>query len=646
MPKVKFGEFVNKFQSIAGFLLSAVVSSATYAVELDDIEVSSDICSVYHSPATDGYKWSIHRFNLEASESSTVFGVNNNRTIQSVACRPDSAVVLFSMKETQGGDYEIYEYDPSRSEPLKQLTHNDTDDVDVTVSSNGQTMVYQQRLDDGRQALSITYFDEYYQYPAKTLASASPFVQPTLSANGRWLVFVQLRSSYFALMRYDILQNKYTEVRAVPRRKRLYHPSISNDGNIVGWSENRKQNRYLVKDLSTGVITQVLNNEEGIEHGRLSSDGKMLVYSVNSDSDSKVLTTDLNSLETTQIGETGSAASRYLSAVWQDGVNTGSDNASASEATFNLIGSTLKPKDKMFPDSTRITLTFDQEVDSESIAGGVFIKHTATGEIIAAGDSQLEWSHPSEYVEVNPTIPDEPVTVVVVNEDGSSTTTSTTSGGIGRGCGRWSSEDECIEIIDKTVIELSLAISDLEKGSYTLHIASDLVTDGSAMRLGSGVEIPFSILKPQSFYADLVKKSNTTATNRVDLFFRVYNDNAATKLYYKTELSNGQKGGYNFDIGSAVTTGGGGPSGWGYQSCTLSVVTLKTGSSYIENEINYQALSVIMVNDTNADFDGTLNIELCSEGGDCQAFDIEMNVSADPDFDPNSSVPRCQALVN
>lgn len=294
------------------------IEHAVVSKEFAGARVWGKLCNIVHTP-NGQYKWSINRYDLETDSVETIFGVSNNRKIQSVACDPYGYNVLFSMKETLGGDFEIYSLDPNEGLALFKLTDNDTDDVDVTINWGSSVVAWQNRLTDDRQAILLTRFDfNNNNTPpiVKSLASASPFVQPSLSANGKWLTFVQLRPSFFAVMRYDIENNKYLEIRKIPRRKRLFHPSISNDGNVIGWAENRKQNRYMVKNLSANTLTQILNNSNGIEHASVSANGDMVTYSVNAAEKRQTYMTHLETLNTTRIGSILYGTNRYLGTSW------------------------------------------------------------------------------------------------------------------------------------------------------------------------------------------------------------------------------------------------------------------------------------------------------------------------------------------
>lgn len=278
-------------------------------------------CNVINRP-NDTRRWGIDLYDLSKLsdiDPVPVFSTSLNRKIQSVACDPDGRNVLFSMKENQGGDYEIYELDLN-TDKLTQLTHNDSDDVDVTRSRDGNTYAWQKRLADNRQAIVLWRLNAADDSVSKTLASASPFVQPSLSPNGKWLTFVQLRTNYFSVIRYDISNDKYKVVHNIARRKKLYHPSITDNGNNIGWSERTSQRRYRVLNVTDSIITDVLNDPDGIEHAVLSGDGVYVVYSVNTATQQQTLLTSLETLETKNISEVLTGSSRFLSTNWSGSV--------------------------------------------------------------------------------------------------------------------------------------------------------------------------------------------------------------------------------------------------------------------------------------------------------------------------------------
>lgn len=316
--------FLRCLISIFLFIFIGVSSTETKA---SSPNFQGFACNVVHDPGAE-YIWSIHLYDLEnsISDSTQVFGVTQNRKIQSVACTSDGSYVVFSLKENRAGDYEIYSLDVEER-TINRLTSNDTDDVDVTMSAEGLHLAWQERLADGRQAIALrTYQDsDRSEFTQSVLASATSFVQPTLSANGRWLALVQLRPNNFIALRYSTLRKNFTTVKSIVRRKKLFHPSVSNDGLIYGWLENNNQGRYIVKNLYTNESQLLLQNPEGIRHPVISPDGDWVAYSYNNSNERKSLITRVQTGGTKMVGTVLTEPKRYLAMNWAGGVQSQSE---------------------------------------------------------------------------------------------------------------------------------------------------------------------------------------------------------------------------------------------------------------------------------------------------------------------------------
>lgn len=316
-----------------------------------DYEVGGYACTIVHNPE-DSIVWSIQQYNLNDSlnTNKVIFGLTQNRKIQSVSCTPDGSYALFSVKDSRNGDYEVYSVDLI-TDKISQLTDNDTDDVDVSMDVDGLKMAWQERLADGRQAIAIrTYNPDRTNFTQKGLASANPLVQPSLSPNGQWMALVQLRPSNFLALRYDVENAKFMTVKSIVRRKKLFQPSVSNDGNIFGWLENNNQGRYVVKNLLTNVSTLLLKNPvgEGIRHPMISFDGEWVIYSYNNPDTRQTLLTNISTGETANVGGVLASPARYLGASWMGTIIYPQEiflettKASVSESGVSFQGSLVR----------------------------------------------------------------------------------------------------------------------------------------------------------------------------------------------------------------------------------------------------------------------------------------------------------------
>lgn len=311
----------RKLSMLVFYLFTAgnleVAISADSGSQVGNYYLHGYACNVVHNP-DEQRVWAIHLYNFDQSltDSEVVFGVAKNRKIQSVACTPNGSFMLFSIKETVAGDYEVYGMDLNTRE-ITQLTDNDTDDVDVSLSADGLKMAWQEHLADGRQAILLrTYNESKEDFEHLSLSSASPFVQPSLSANGHWMAFVQIRKNNYLAVRYDLETGSYLTVRQIPSRNKLYHPSVSDDGLRFGWLQGRKQTSYIYKNLTGGGIEQALSNMQGIEHPMLSANGEWVIYGYNDQGKQNTKLTHLGNGQTVSIGSQLSLVPRYKAGFW------------------------------------------------------------------------------------------------------------------------------------------------------------------------------------------------------------------------------------------------------------------------------------------------------------------------------------------
>lgn len=276
------------------------------------VEQMGMLCNIEHTPG-DIRIWGVNRYDLSTGERESVFGVGNNRKIQSVACNHDGSMILFTMQETPRGEYEVFALLHGSRTPV-QVTDNNVDDLHITFDKQGQWASWQTELADGRQVIVINQFRPDGSFSnIKTLGSAYPFIQPSLSQNGKWLVFVQLRTNNFITLRYELSTGKYTQVHSTLRRKRAHHPSINDDGNLVGFSEGKNQNKYWLKNIKQHFRFPQVNDPDAIEHATLTGDGQHFVFSLNlTDGDRSVYFYSVDSATLTPVGSSLDAPHRFL----------------------------------------------------------------------------------------------------------------------------------------------------------------------------------------------------------------------------------------------------------------------------------------------------------------------------------------------
>lgn len=374
--------------------LGLIIPSGAFAVdEAPNVLMSGVLCNVVHTP-TDIRKWGINVYDLNAGTSRSVFGIANNRKIQSVACSYTGNVIIFSMQESPRSKYEIYALLNGSKEVL-QLTDNEQDDLHVTLNRQGTVASWQTELSDGRQAININQLklDGSYRL-TKHLVSAYPFLQPSLSQNGEWLTFIQLRANNYSVLRYQVATEAFTEIRRVPRRNRISNPSISDDGNFVGWTEGRQSNRYIVKDVLSQTSHQIVTNEHGIEHPMLSGEGGSLIFSVNeADGDRQSYLASLWA-EPQQIIPIGAALSgpdRYLASFYSNSLyqplnDTGITRCVDTQDWWSLPDDCAAHPNQDQAHGRDVTLNDD----TDGVAGFTYTKLDEHGKALASAAS--DWS--------------------------------------------------------------------------------------------------------------------------------------------------------------------------------------------------------------------------------------------------------------
>lgn len=312
---------VLEFSAVSDMIETAEIQYGEGVVgsKVGNFYLQGHACSVVHSP-DEKRIWAIHLYNFDESLTGyeVVFGLAKNRKIQSVACTPDGSSVLFSVKDGVASDYEIYAMDLS-TKALTQLTDNDTDDVDVSLSADGLKMAWQERLTDGRQAIVLrTYQQSGGEFEQVSLASANPFLQPSLSANGQWLALIQRRENTYRALRYDTGTQVYLQTKVLYRNnnRRLTHPSVSNDGIMYGWLQGKNRPQYHVENLETGRQKVVLQSVEGVLHSTISPDGEWLSYSYDNEQSRGVKLRHISSGQTTELSDPLVISSRYIGSYW------------------------------------------------------------------------------------------------------------------------------------------------------------------------------------------------------------------------------------------------------------------------------------------------------------------------------------------
>jgi hypothetical protein len=297
--------------------------------------VAGDLNTQAVLPAVDGFiyyirhepgianPWSVERVNQANDLKSTVYA--GQREIQSLGGSLDGNTVVLSMRESMSttSDYELYRLNVS-TKVVQRLTNDSVDNINVSMSANGVIVVWQQP-EAGVLSIFFRSYDRlsggvFSEISQKRLAYPTPSREPSVSSNGKYLVYVHDRpTGQDQLWRYDIQTNEYKAIYTHPTI--LEHPSVTDDGNRI---------MFLVTDLSSQDIQYIdlITNKRlsavyttrTLEHPSITADGNFLTYGYSSQprtSPATGMTVYTKNIATGQL-----AAVRYAtSSVFQKGMS-------------------------------------------------------------------------------------------------------------------------------------------------------------------------------------------------------------------------------------------------------------------------------------------------------------------------------------
>jgi hypothetical protein len=227
---------------------------------------------IRHNPAA-ANPWNIIRFNQETDTKTVVY--SGLRELDSVSVDASGNKVVFSGKDaTAGADYEVYILDINAASTT-QLTSNTFDDTNVSVSSDGNLIAYEDlRISSGLR--SVRWYDGT---TTVRLNSAVNDTMPSISGDGEFIAFIRTTATgTIQVRRYEIATATNTSI--VSNTDVKEHPSVSDDGKKVAWVQTltNGSDRLRIKDTISNVTTNIFDSTTGIEHAHLRSDGDYITY--------------------------------------------------------------------------------------------------------------------------------------------------------------------------------------------------------------------------------------------------------------------------------------------------------------------------------------------------------------------------------
>jgi hypothetical protein len=199
------------------------------------------------------------------------------REIQSVAVDASGNVFIFAMRETTvtTSDFDVYRYVRS-SATLTRLANNTVDDLNVSVSANGNTVVWESTnsTTSKRQIVIREYAGS--TFTQSFLSNSLDQVEPTVSGDGQFIAYIRVfanNDKRVYLYNRTSLADSLVYTGGVNR-----DPSVSNAGRKIAWLRQGNPIRIRVKDTVTGATTVVASGTD-YAHPHLSDNGNGLTYS-------------------------------------------------------------------------------------------------------------------------------------------------------------------------------------------------------------------------------------------------------------------------------------------------------------------------------------------------------------------------------
>jgi hypothetical protein len=251
----------------------------------------------------------------QATGTEVVFLQVKNRFILSVAGTADGTTVLASIKEnaSNSSDTEVYKLVKTTTTTTTRLTDNTVDEKDVSISGDGFKLVWQ-GINPGNDRAAIflrtlnpngTLLSEGF------LANTHPEFGPTVSANGRFIVFVRAVSGVESVQRFEVGTSSTITVVSSSTTQ-FNDPSVTDDGNKIVY----RQSVNIIAMKTMGGANQVLINETNLDHPHITRDGRFLTYTRNIAGIQNVFVRNIATLLEAQISNVGGENDAFES-YWQ-----------------------------------------------------------------------------------------------------------------------------------------------------------------------------------------------------------------------------------------------------------------------------------------------------------------------------------------
>ena len=263
-----------------------VTNNATELPFIDKDEASSDIQAqavlanargfvvLYRKSGT---TYQIRRHDQTNNNAVTVYSGLDE--VSSVAISADGNKVVASIKKTTATNFDVFLFDIPTVQ-VYQLTTTGGNESHVSMTRTASKIAWQRAVSGLQRPFICTYNATTHTCSNTSLSDTVNQIQPSLSANGNYLVLVrQLANGSDEVRRYTFATSSYTLI--VSSADALTHPSIDEAGNKVMYLWKRSSdNRYFVriKDVAANTIATELSSTTALDHPFITADGAFATY--------------------------------------------------------------------------------------------------------------------------------------------------------------------------------------------------------------------------------------------------------------------------------------------------------------------------------------------------------------------------------
>lgn len=176
--------------------------------------------------------------------------------------------------------YDLYRLVVSTSKLTRLTNTQNSDELAVSVSANGKTLVWEgdNPFNAGKRAIFIRQYGSS-GFSDSVLTSSASQTSPTVSGDGNYIAFRRYASGKYRLLLYNKTNASYKTV--FTSRDYFYAPSPSNGGKKVAWANDDNiapTNQVRVKDIATGNTKIVLTDSNYIPLVHFTADGNYLAF--------------------------------------------------------------------------------------------------------------------------------------------------------------------------------------------------------------------------------------------------------------------------------------------------------------------------------------------------------------------------------